>query len=224
MSELKATMSTFWSWRQALSLAVVALLLGMCGGWLVRRSFAATPAARVIVSAGTENAANQSAVSAQPAPPTNFGLQGELPSDQALKQAADTQAASLLEQLKAAPTNAGLLAQIGNIYYDAKQYTTAIDYYDRSLNAQPGDNSVRTDLGTAYWYTGDANAAIAQFQKVLASEPTKPDTLFNLGIVTWQGKHDGPAAVAVWQKLLDTNPSYQNKEKVLQLIAQAQGR
>jgi tetratricopeptide (TPR) repeat protein len=225
VSELKATMSTFWSWPQAVSLAVVALLLGMCGGWLVRRSFAAAPAARVVVSAGTENApANQPAMPAQAAPPPNFGLQGEIPSDQALKQAADSQAASLLEQLKAAPTNAGLLAQIGNIYYDAKQYSIAIDYYDGSLNAQPGDNSVRTDLGTAYWYTGDANAAIAQFQKVLASEPTKPDTLFNLGIVTWQGKHDGPAAIAAWQKLLDTNPNYQNKEKVLQLIAQAQGR
>jgi hypothetical protein len=125
VSELKATMSTFWSWPQAVSLAVAALLLGVCGGWLVRRSFAAAPA-RVVVSAGTENApANQPAMPAQSAPPPNFGLQEEMPSDQALKQAADAQAASLLEQLKGAPANAGLLAQIGNIYYDAKQYAIA---------------------------------------------------------------------------------------------------
>ena len=115
MSELKATMSTFWSWPQAVSFAVVALFLGMCGGWLVRRSFAAAPAARAVVSTGTKNApANPSAVSAQPAPPPNFGLQGEMPSDQALKQAADSQAASLLEQLKAALAHAVLLAQIGH--------------------------------------------------------------------------------------------------------------
>jgi hypothetical protein len=29
-------------------------------------------------------------------------------------------------------------------------------------------------------------------------------------------------AVATWKKLLDTNPNYEGKDKVLQLIAQAQ--
>jgi cytochrome c-type biogenesis protein CcmH/NrfG len=57
----------------------------------------------------------------------------------------------------------------------------------------------------------------------LSSEPNKPDTLFNLGVVKWQGKKDAPGAIAAWQKLLDTNPGYENKEKVLQLIAQAKG-
>jgi tetratricopeptide (TPR) repeat protein len=223
VTELKTTTSNVWTAPQTFALAVVALFLGVCGGWLVRRTFAAAPTAQVASSQAAQVAvANQPAMPAQPAPP-NFGIPDALPSSQALKQAADSQAAPLLEQLKAAPTNAALLAQLGNIYYDAKQYPTAIDFYDRSLNSQPENTSVRTDLGTAYWYTGDANAAIAQFQKVLATEPTKPDTLFNLGIVKWQSKKDGPGAIAAWQKLLDTNPNYQAKEKVLQLIAQAQG-
>ena len=144
-----------------------------------------------------------------------------MPSLAELKQAADTQAAPLIAQLKADPTNGALLAQLGNIYYDAKQYPTAIEYYERSLKLQPNDASVRTDLGTAYWYMSDADAAIAQFNKSLSLEPNKPDTLFNLGIVKWQGKKDGPGAIAAWQKLLDTNPGYPNKDNVLQLMAQA---
>jgi tetratricopeptide (TPR) repeat protein len=80
-----------------------------------------------------------------------------------------------------AAINAGRQAQVGNLYYDAKQYPAAIFDYERSLKAQPSDTSVETDLGTAYWYTGEADAAVAQFTKVLAIAPTKPDTLFNLG-------------------------------------------
>lgn len=109
----------------------------------------------------------------------------------------------------------------GNLYSAAKQYPTAIGYYERSLKSRPNSNSVRTDLGTAYWYSGDADTPITQFKVVLSSEPNKPDTLFNLGVVRWQGKKDAPGAIAAWQKLLDTNPAYENKGNVQQLIAQA---
>ena len=76
-------------------------------------------------------------------------------------------------------------------------------------------------MATAYWYTGDADTAIAEFQKSLSYEPTKANTLFNLGIVEWQGKMDIDKATAAWQKLLDTNPNYEAKDKVLELMAQA---
>jgi tetratricopeptide (TPR) repeat protein len=152
----------------------------------------------------------------------SFNSLTAVPAPQEVRQAADIQAAPLLEQLKADPTNAALLAQLGNVYYDAKQYPSAIDYYERSLKSQPANSSVRTDLGTAYWYNGDADTAIAEFNKVLASEPNKADTLFNLGVVKWQGKKDAQGAIAAWRKLLDTNPGYVNKDSVLQLIAQVQ--
>ena len=83
---------------------------------------------------------------------------------------------------------------------------------------------MRTDLGTAYWYTGNEDAAIAQSNKSLIYDPKKADTLFNLGIVKWQGKKDGPGAVAAWKKSLETNPAYPDKEAVLQWMAQARQR
>jgi tetratricopeptide (TPR) repeat protein len=162
--------------------------------------------------------------SANQAAPSDFSSVPGVPTPEDLKKAADTQAAPLLDQLKDDPTNAALLAQLGNLYYDAKQYPIAIDYYQRCLDSQPNDTSVRTDLGTAYWYKGDADTAIAQFNKALSIEPTKADTLFNLGIVKWQGKKDAQGANAAWQKLLDTNPDYPNRDNVQQLIAQVQAR
>jgi tetratricopeptide (TPR) repeat protein len=217
MTELKTTTSTYWTGGQAFALAVVCLVLGVCGGMLIRK---ATTAA---VKQAT-NVTQQTAMPSTPAAPVNFNAAPAGPSAQELKQGADTQAAPLLAQLKSDPTNAALLASLGNIYYDAKVYLTAIEYYERSLKSRPADTSVRTDMGTAYWYNGDADAAIAQFEKSLSYDPTKADTLFNLGIVEWQGKKDSKKALAAWQKLLDKNPGYENRQKVLQLMAQIQNQ
>jgi tetratricopeptide (TPR) repeat protein len=135
---------------------------------------------------------------------------------------ADTQAGPLIEKLKTDPNNVGLLENVGNVYYDAQLFPTAIDYYQRALKAEPANTGVRTDMATAYWYTGNADTAIEEFQKSLSYEPNKANTLFNMGVVEWQGKMDIDRAVATWQRLLDTNPNYEGKEKVLQLMAQAQ--
>jgi hypothetical protein len=38
--------------------------------------------------------------------------------------------------------------------------------------------------------------------------------------VQWQGKMDIKGALATWQRLLDTNPNYEGKAKVVELMAQ----
>jgi hypothetical protein len=196
----RATSIEQWTSGQAYTLAVVCLLLGIAGGWLIRGS--QSPAA---ATADTASASAPAVGSA------NAGTQTPNPAQ--MQKMADTQAGPLLEKLKADPTNAGLLENIGNIYYDAQQFPTAIEYYQRALKVQPSNTGVRTDMATAYWYTGNADTAIAEFQKSLSYEPNKANTLFNLGIVEWQGKMDTDKAVAAWQKLLDTNPNYEGKDK-----------
>jgi len=208
MMDTNRSSSQQWTSVQAYTLAVICLLVGITAGWLIRGSEA--PAATPAETAST------SASSTTPGDSTT-----EAPTPQQLKHMADTQAAPLIEKLKSDPNNTTLLASIGNFYYDAQQYQTAIDYYQRALKVQPADTGVRTDMATAYWYTGNADTAIAEFQKSLSYEPNKPNALFNLGIVEWQGKMDIDAAVAAWQKLLDTNPTYEGKDKVLALMAQA---
>jgi cytochrome c-type biogenesis protein CcmH/NrfG len=206
MTSTQPTRSQQWTSVQAYTLAVICLLIGIAGGWFVRGS------GRTSASSPTSNGAPSDALSASSQALTPAQLQ----------KMADTQAGPLIEKLKSDPNNAELLASVGNIYYDTQQYPSAIDFYQRSLKAQPANAGVRTDMATAYWYNGNADAAIAEFNKALTYEPNNANTLFNLGIVKWQGKMDIKGAVAAWQKLLETNPNYQNKEKVEQLIAQAQ--
>jgi tetratricopeptide (TPR) repeat protein len=208
MDTNRATSIEQWTSVQAYTLAVICLLVGIASGWFIHGSQSPAAAAAEMASASAPAVGN-----------ANAGAQTPTPAQ--MQQMADTQAGPLLEKLKANPTNAGLLESIGNVYYDAQQFPTAIDYYQRALKVQPANTGVRTDMATAYWYTGNADVAIAEFQKSLSYEPNKANTLFNLGIVQWRGKMDIDKAVATWQKLLDTNPNYEGKDKVLELMAQA---
>ncbi len=208
MNQPGQTTSIEWTSTQAYTMAVICLLVGIAGGWLIHGS---QPAA---ATAPAETASAS-------APPEMGGSPASaMPSPARFKEMADTQAAPLVERLKADPNNGDLLANIGNLYYDAQQYPVAIEYYARAVKVQPANASLRTDMATAYWYTGNADTAIAEFKKALSYEPNNGNTLFNLGIVQWQGKMDSAGALATWQKLLDTNPNYQGKEKVLELMAQ----
>jgi cytochrome c-type biogenesis protein CcmH/NrfG len=66
---------------------------------------------------------------------------------------------------------------------------------------------------------GNADTAVAEFNKALTYAPTNPNTLFNLGLVKWQGKRDSAGAIANWKKLLATNPNYDAKDKVEQMLS-----
>ncbi len=208
---------------QAYTLAVITLVIGIAVGYFARGS---APSA---VGAVPENA--QAAVTtpaSMPAAggaPANMGP-GQLPGSTPQQQAASPEmlakaAEPLLAQLQTNPNNAEVLTQLGNLYYDGQSFPQAIDYYERALKIQPNNADVRTDLGTSYWYTGDPDKALASFQKSLAIRPNHPGTLFNVGIVEWQGKKDPKAAIVAWEKLLQTNPDYPQKEQVQMLIERA---
>jgi len=211
--EIKTTnTSVNWTTSQAFAVALIALLFGLAGGWFIRKSSVSAPSATVVTPP---------AAPAGNPPPAPLSSLAAMPTPDQLKKMADTQAAPLLDTLKSDPDNPDLLIRIGNIYYDVKQYPTAIDYYERSLKLQPANADVRTDMATAYWYDGNADTALTEFNKALSYEPNKANTLFNLGIVKWKSKNDAAGAIADWQKLLDTNPNYEARDKVQQLIAQA---
>ena len=207
-----------WTSKQAIVLAVVCLAAGITGGWLIRGSQSSAQGA--LVQAKTLAATAQATPSpAQGLAPVSAAVQE--PDKARLKQIADAQAGQLLDQLKKDPTNPGLLTQIGNLYYDAQAYPTAVDYYGRALQGAPSDAAVRTDMATAYWYMGDAGKALAEFDKALTYAPNNPNTLFNRGLVRWRGKMDASGAIADWELLLKTNPTYSGRDKVEQMLAEA---
>jgi tetratricopeptide (TPR) repeat protein len=211
MSKAKRKPSQQWTQKQAVALSLACLATGICGGLLIHgwQKSGNTVAAKTAI-------ATPAAGPSAPAAPASDPVQ--------MKTMADSQAAPIIEQLKSQPDNAELLTSVGNLYYDAKQYLVAVDYYERALKVNPSDVSVRTDMGTGYWYLGNADKAIEEFNQALSYAPDNPNTLFNRGMVKWQGKKDATGALADWEKLLVANPNYQAKGQVEQMISEVKSQ
>ena len=96
--------------------------------------------------------------------------------------------------------------QLGNMFFDAEQYTQAIDWYEQALKINPSDANVSTDLGVAYYYTNNPDRALAQFEHSLKVDPKHIKTLLNVGIVRAFGKQDLPGAAKAWQQVVDLSP------------------
>src|SRR5580692_4787507 len=111
MTHAHSTRHEHWTVKQAVVLAALCLATGIAGGWAIRaaQSPSATGPAQVAA------ASPQAAISSSPV--------SSAPSPALLKQMADAQAAPLLEKLKADPENPDALVNIGNLYYDAQQYS-----------------------------------------------------------------------------------------------------
>jgi tetratricopeptide (TPR) repeat protein len=212
MSNTNRSAGMQWTRERAALLAVVCLLAGIAGGWSIRGSRTAAAMTVAKVSDAAFPAAKGAGGEAGQAAQGTDSAQ--------LKDMADTQAAPLLDKLKSDPSNADLLSSVGNLYYDAHQYPAAVDYYARTLKARPTDAAVRTDMGTAFWYMGNADRALAEFDKALGYAPNNANTLFNRGLVRWKGKTDGAGAIGDWEKLLATNPNYEGKAQVEQMLAE----
>lgn len=185
-----------WTSLQAYLLAAFTLLLGVALGYLFRGSASSGSQ----VSAGKQEVQNQ-----QQAEPAVLA----------------ESVAPLLEAVTKNPADYESLVSLGNAYYDAKQYSNAIQYYQRALAIHPENPDVRTDMGTAYWYSGNADQALEQVQRSLKYRPGHPQSLFNLGWIRWQAKADAKGAVEAWEMLLKTNPNYPQKQQVEQYIAKA---
>ena len=196
-----------WTRPKAAVLAVICLLAGIGGGW----SIGGFRGAASRINGKSADASTPLVGEAANASP---------PAANQLKAAADAQAAPLLGRLQSNPKDPVVLTELGNIYYDTHQYAVAADYYQRALQARPADAAVRTDMATAYWFMGKADLALSEFNKALGYSPDSPNALFNRGIVKWQGKKDAEGALADWRELLATDPSYPEKDKVKQMMAE----
>jgi cytochrome c-type biogenesis protein CcmH/NrfG len=202
--------SAGWTNTQVYTAIVVVLILGGLGGYLLHTSGSSSD------TSNTASSAAPPAMSSPSLPPS--ALAG------AAQQALDAQAKPFQQRLDANPKDVTALTQLGNLYFDASQWPSAIDYYTRALNETPKNPDVRTDMGIAYFYSGDSDRALKEFDQALKDDPRHVQTLFNVGVVKMNGKNDPKGAIAAWESLLKINPGYQDRAKVESLMAEAKSK
>ena len=194
-----------WSSTQVYGLAMLCLLSGIGIGYLAHAPFQASAVKPQVLRPAVAHA-----------PDVKITLDP-------LKQGADQQAEPLLARLRNSPDDPFLLAEIGKIYYQMRQFPMAAKYYEDSVRVKP-DAVVLVKLGGAYHFDGDDDKAIGAWNHALRLDPNNPDALFNIGFVQWHVRGNGKEAIAAWRKLLKTNPNHPKRTQVEELLAQAKQR
>jgi tetratricopeptide (TPR) repeat protein len=124
----------------------------------------------------------------------------------------------LTRKAEAAPRDAALRAELGNLFFDAERYPDAIKWYEASLEIDGRNPNVSTDLGVAYYYANQADRALAQFDRSLAIDPSHAKTLLNIGVVRAFGKQDLAGATAAWQQVIARAPDSAEGRAARQMI------
>jgi len=100
---------------------------------------------------------------------------------------------------------------LGNINYDAGNFTAAEKWYTAALTRTPDDISVRMDLGMTFLLRNppDHERAVAEFRRALEIDPRHEPTLQNLVVaLTRKGdKAEARAALAKLESLYPSNPA-----------------
>jgi len=137
--------------------------------------------------------------------------------------AADPAAIKRLEdQIKADPKNFQALRQLGDLRYDERNYSAAVNAYAQALEVHPDDIDLRSDRGGALVQSGQMDEAIKELQVVLAKNPTHPQALFIMGVALLKGKDDREGALKNWRKLVETHPDLPGLEDIKSQIKQVE--
>jgi tetratricopeptide (TPR) repeat protein len=117
------------------------------------------------------------------------------------------QVAEIDALLAANPDDAGLMAAMGNVYFDASRWPEAREWYERSLQLSPGDPNVMTDLAVVYRNLGQSQRTVELLDEVLVIAPTHWQALYNKVVVYQFDLHEHDAAANALRALQELKKS-----------------
>lgn len=166
--------------KESILIAIVALVVGFLGGYLV----------------GTMSTAGKTAQEASGIP-TGAGS----PTDYSRRIA---EAEKIVAQN---PKNLNAWISLGNDYFDTEQAQKAINAYGKALEIEPNNPNVLTDQGVMFRKIGWYDKAIANFEKAQKIEPNHLQSLYNMGIVYAVDLKQPDKAADVWNRYLKFDPN-----------------
>ena len=181
---------------------VIGLMVGLVLGYVVAEQQPVPPGKALTLDMGSPGAQGQGGEIPDGHPPVE-GTAG-VPNPQLQQQVSELQGL-----LSANPDDPGLLAAMGNVYFDASRWDDAREWYERSLQVSSGDPSVITDLAVVYRNLGQPQRTIELLDQAIAASPEHWQAWYNK-VVVYQfdlHEHDAAAeALDTLQGLKESNP------------------
>ena len=97
-----------------------------------------------------------------------------------LQNRRDEAEASLRESIKLNPKDVCPYNQLGRMYYDAKEYSKAIEAFEQEIKLQPSAGSYHF-LANSLYFSKKTDEAIAAYLKATQLDPTYEEALVDLG-------------------------------------------
>jgi cytochrome c-type biogenesis protein CcmH/NrfG len=192
--------------RDAIVFGVSGTMFGLLMGWII----GSQQAPRVVIPTP------QSASSASPASAGGASAGAAAPQAPPEPVLDERRAADLERAAKEQPKDAAVRARLADLYYDARRFPQAIQWYEAALAIEPKNVNVSTDLAAAYYYMNDFDRALKQIDHSLAIDRSHAKTLLNQGIILAFGKHDLAGAKASWEKVVATAPGTEEAARARQ--------
>jgi tetratricopeptide (TPR) repeat protein len=179
--------------KDAILIAVVALIVGLLGGYLV-------------FSISNSGKAQQSN--------TTIQAGAGSPTDYAQRIA---QAEKIVAQ---DPKNLNAWISLGNDYFDTEQTQKAINAYGKVLEIEPNNPNVLTDQGVMFRKIGWYDKALANFEKANKIDPNHLQSLYNTGIVYSVDLKQPEKAIPFWNRFLQIDSSSQTAMQIKGMLEQ----
>ena len=161
--------------KESTLIAVVALVVGLLGGYLVFS----------ISNAGKTQQAGP-AIQSGSGSPTDY-----------------TQRIAQAEKIVAQdPKNLNAWISLGNDYFDTEQAQKSINAYGKALEIEPNNPNILTDQGVMFRKVGWYDKALINFEKANKIDPNHLQSLFNTGIVYAVDLKQPDKAVPYWERYL----------------------
>jgi cytochrome c-type biogenesis protein CcmH/NrfG len=161
--------------KESSLIAVVALVVGLLGGYLIFS----------ISNAGKAQQSN-AAIPAGAGSPTDY-----------------TQRIAQAEKVVAQdPKNLNAWISLGNDYFDTEQTQKSINAYNKALEIEPNNANILTDQGVMFRKVGWYDKALANFEKANKIDPNHLQSLFNAGIVYFVDLKQPEKATQYWDRYL----------------------
>lgn len=175
-------------------IAVVALIVGLLGGYLV-----------FSISTAGKNQQASAPIPAGSGSPTDY-----------------TQRIAQAEKIVAQdPKNLNAWISLGNDYFDTEQSQKSINAYSKALEINPDNPNVLTDQGVMYRKVGWYDKALANFEKANKIDPNHLQSLFNAGIVYAVDLKQPDKAAVYWDKYLKMDSSSPTAMQIKSLMPQS---
>ena len=141
---------------------IIGLMVGLVLGYVLAERQTVPPGKALRLGAGT--AASQTEALPEGHPPVADSSGADV---QRMRQ----QVSEIQGLLDANPEDAGLMAAMGNVYFDASRWQEASGWYEKSLALSPGDPNIMTDLAVVYRNLGRSQESLGLLDQVITVSP-----------------------------------------------------